>query len=198
MADLGYNFDPEAVPPSDSDFDVIPAGQYDAQITESDVVSTKSGSGRMLKLTWEILSGPFANRKVWQNVNIENQSEKAQEIGQRELANICEATGAGAIRDSQDLHFKPCLVQVGIEPGQGNYPDKNIVKRVRPYQSGAAAPQRQAVARQPAAKAAGGQPSRAQPPAGRPGPASRGPGARPWGNRQQAQQRVAEEAEEAF
>lgn len=195
MADLGYNFDPEAVPPSDSDFDVIPAGQYDAQITESDVVSTKSGSGRMLKLTWEILSGPFANRKVWQNVNIENQSEKAQEIGQRELARICEATGAGAIRDSQDLHFKPCTILVRVE-SQPNYGDTNVVKKVRPYQGAGSAPQQ--AARPPATQPQRGQPGRAQPAnAGRQQPAARGPGARPWGNRQPSQ-RAVEEAEEAF
>lgn len=174
MADLGQTFDPSTVPPDDRDFDLLPNGQYEAQIIESDLVDTKDGTGKLLNLTWEIISGPFANRKVWERVNIQNRSAQAQDIGQRQLASICEATGVGAIRDSQDLHYKPCLIVVGVEKDKsGEYPDKNKVSRVRPLGGGAtaqrqAAPQQQQ--RQPAQQQAEPQQQRA----------AAGGGSRPW------------------
>ena len=50
---------------------------------------------------------------------------------QRELASICEATGAGVIRDSEALHFKPVMIRVAVEKSE-EYGDKNVVKRVKP------------------------------------------------------------------
>lgn len=168
MADLGQTFDPQAVPASDRDFDVIPAGQYQAQIVESEVVDTKARTGKMLKLTWEIMSGQFERRKVFHQINIVNQSAKAQEIGQRELAEICEATGAGVIKNSDALHFKPVMIRIAIEKQEG-FDDKNIVKRVKPMAGNAPA-----AAARPATQPAQ-QPAQAQP-----RPAAAGGGSRPW------------------
>lgn len=180
MAELGQNFDPSAAPPRDRDFDTIPAGQYEAQVVESEVVPTKSGSGMMLKLTWEVITGPFTNRKVFQQINFSNQSAKAQEIGQRELADICEAAGVGPMRDSEVLHFKPLLIRVGIEKQEG-YEDKNVVKRVKPMGGNAPAAsggQRQATP--PAqSRPSQQQPNQAPPPQQRPAAA----GSRPWNSR---------------
>lgn len=160
MGNLGGTFDPSAVPPSE--FDTIPAGSYHAQIIESQVVSTKAGDGKILKLTWEVVAGAFERRKVFENVNIQNSSAKAQEIGQRRLADICEATGVGAISDSDQLHFRPCLIRVAIETDP-NYPDKNVVKSVKAIASGARTPPPTAAsvappASQAQAKAAGSRP----------------------------------------
>lgn len=131
MAQLGATFDPGSVPADDRNFDTIPAGTYQAQIVESSVVDTKKAGGKMLKLTWEVVSGPYERRKFFGQINIVNQSAEAQRIGQRELADICEATGSGAISDSEQLHYKPCSVRIAIEKQEG-FDDKNVVKRVKP------------------------------------------------------------------
>lgn len=183
MADLGQTFDPASVPPDDRDFDVLPSGNYEAQVIESSVAATKAGDGTILKLTWEIISGQFERRKVWQNLNIENPSAEAQGIGQRQLAQVCEATGAGAVRDSEELHFKPCLIVVGIEKDKtGQYQDKNKVNRVKPL-GGAAPPARPAARAAPPAQPAQRQapPQQARQPA-RAAPANGG-ATRPWTNK---------------
>ena len=36
-------------------FDPIPAGKYICQIVESEIKSTKAGTGQQLVLTWEVL-----------------------------------------------------------------------------------------------------------------------------------------------
>lgn len=179
MAQLGQTFDPASAPPSDRDFDVFPAGTYASQIVESEVVKTKSGTGTLLKLTWELLDGPYANRKGWQNINIQNQSQQAQEIGQRQLAQICEAAGVGAIDDSETLHYKPVMVRWGIEKGEGEYSDKNVVKKVTPLNGAATrpaqAPQQQGQTYAGASRGAD-TPAAQQPPPKAAAPA----GGRPW------------------
>lgn len=178
MANLGGTFDPNEVPERDNNFDCLPAGTYDAQITDSEVVPTKAGDGRILKLTWEVIAGPLANRKFFQNLNIQNPSPKAQEIAQRDLADICEATGAGTISDSQDLHYKPCSVRIAIEKSD-NYGDKNVVKRVKPI-GGTVTPMRQSQPDTARQTRNGG--STASQPAQEPQRAAAG-GGRPWGNK---------------
>ena len=53
-------------------FDPIPAGKYICQIVESEIKSTKAGTGQQLVLTWEVLDGEFKGRKVWDRLNISN------------------------------------------------------------------------------------------------------------------------------
>lgn len=183
MADLGYDFDASTVEPDDRNFDPLPAGTYEAMIVDSDVVDTKSSSGRMLKLTWMIVSGEFENRRVWQNVNILNQSEKAQAIGQIQLKAICDAVGVGGVRESSDLHNVICLIQVKIKNDQ-QYGPSNEVGKVQPHGSvqTAPAPRQAAPApqqRQAPAPAAQGRAAAPPPRNAAPAPA----GTRPWGNR---------------
>ena len=135
MADLGGTFDPGAV---SDDREVLPAGDAPAQIFESDLVATKAGNGQMLKLGWEIIGGPLQGRKLWSNVNVQNSSAQAQEIGQRELKRICDAAGTGPIRNSDALHHKPLIISIVIKPaGPGRdgktYDASNEIKGYKPY-----------------------------------------------------------------
>ncbi|KAB1076684.1 DUF669 domain-containing protein [Methylobacterium soli] len=164
MAYLGNTFDPNEVPDDERSFEPMPAGDYNMQIVESDIAQTKAG-GDMLKLTLEVIDGPFANRKVWDNLNIRNSNAVAQGIAQRALADICAATGTGPIEDSEDLHFKPLVVTLKIEPARGEYDARNAVKK---YKARGGQP--------PAAKAAPAQ--RSAPPASN--GATRPAGGRPW------------------
>lgn len=145
-------FNPDSVV---DDRQMIEPGNYVAQIIESSLAQTKSG-GTMLKLTWEIVDGPMAKRRVWENLNIVNANADAQAIAERSLKRICVAVGhAGLLNDSEQLHFKPCEITIAIQPAKGEYGEQNIVKNYKPV--GGAQPTTQAVG------AASG-------------------GARPWGN----------------
>lgn len=133
MAQLGA-FNPAEV---SDDREIIPAGNYLAHIIESDLVDTRSGNGKMLKLTWEILDGPLAKRRVWENLNIVNQNAQAQQIAERSLKRICDAVGyAGVLTDSEHLHFKPCVITVTVRPPSGDYGEQNEVKGYKPANAG--------------------------------------------------------------
>ncbi|AWN43141.1 DUF669 domain-containing protein [Methylobacterium durans] len=174
MAYLGNTFDPADVPEDERSFEPMPEGDYNVQIVESEIAATKNG-GDMLKLTLEVIDGQFANRKVWDNLNIRNSNPTAQQIAQRALADICTATGTGPITDSEDLHFKPFVATLKIEPprtvGDKTYDARNAVKRYKARggqpPAGKAAPQRQSAQSSGAARPSGG-----------------GTGSRPWTARQ--------------
>jgi hypothetical protein len=126
MAFLQFNA--QSVVPQQT-FDPIPAGTYNATITESEVVNTKTGSGQMLKLTWRINEGPFANRLVFDRINIVNQNPKAEEIGQRQLSSLCHVAGVLQLQDTQQLHGIPIGIKVSIRhDATGQYSDSNDVK----------------------------------------------------------------------
>lgn len=160
MANLGMTFDPTEVEPDEGrDYRPIPNGTYVLQVIESDVVDNKNGDGSILKLTMEVYEGEFKGRKIFENLNIINKSQKAQEIAQSQLSALTKAAGISTvITDSQDLHYQPFEAVVGTEPespkpGGGVYPAKNKITRYEFGQSGAPPATKAAPAARPAAAA---------------------------------------------
>lgn len=126
MAEL--SFDATQVQPQ-QEFDLLPAGKYLAQVIDSEVVPTKAGTGQILKLTFEIMDGEHANRRLWARLNIANENAQAQQIGLAQLSALCHAVGATKLTDSLELHEKPVLVTVKVrkaKPGD-TYGDSNDV-----------------------------------------------------------------------
>lgn len=119
-------FDATAVEPQQS-LDPIPAGTYLAQVTESDLRPLKSGNGDGMQLTFEVLDGPFAHRKVWANLNVRHNNESAQRIGQQQLSALCHAAGVLRLADTTQLHNKPVRIRVAIRKDE-QYGDKNEIK----------------------------------------------------------------------
>lgn len=140
MADLGIAFDSSTVKPDEGrDFGLIPTGtKVKAMVMESKVKPTSSG-GSMAELTWLIIEGEHEKRRVWQNITLRNNSEKAQQIGQAQLSAVCHAVGhIGPLHDTGDLHDKPAILTLGIEKGTGGYKDKNTVTKVQSVNGAAA------------------------------------------------------------
>jgi hypothetical protein len=125
MAQLGYEFDAETVEPASSR-DIIPAGDYKAQIVKSEMVATKDGTGQMLVLELEILSPGLEGLRVWDRLNLHNRNATAVEIAQRTLSAICRAVGQNRLTDSEMLHYKPMTIKVNVRPAG---PDRNGVQR---------------------------------------------------------------------
>lgn len=113
MADL-QGFDAHAVEPA-SDFEPIPAGKYQAVITDSEMKPTRAGTGSYLQLTFQVIDGPYANRLLWARLNLDNPNETARKIAQGELSAICRAVGVMAPKDSAELHNLPLVINVRCE-----------------------------------------------------------------------------------
>lgn len=118
MAQLGQAFDPASVPD-----DLVPEKTFFlAQVIASELKATKSGTGQMIVLTWELVGGPFAKKQIFQNINYRNDNATAERIGQRELSEICKAVGIGALQDTNQLHMRPCKVRFKTERSDGFAP----------------------------------------------------------------------------
>lgn len=131
MADLG-GFDATQVAPNS--FDVLPAGEYEAIIVASEVKATSTG-GKMLKLELQILNGEFQNRKVWDNINLWNASDKAVQIARGTLSAICRAVGVMTPKDSAELHNKPLRIKVAVRKSE-EYGEQNQIKAYTPRHNG--------------------------------------------------------------
>lgn len=134
MAQLPAAFNPQA-PGQEGvgDFSAIDPGDYTAQITDSKMKETKNKQGQFLELTWQIMEGDLAGRKLWSRLNLVNPSVQAVEIAQKHLKSICDAVGVpGPISDSQVLHGKPCIIRVVKTAATAQYPEGNDIKNYMP------------------------------------------------------------------
>jgi hypothetical protein len=139
MAQLGGTFDATQVAPREP-MEILPPGDYRAQIIQSEMRATKDGTGQFLWLEMDVIDGPMQGRKIWDRLNLVNRNAQAMDIAQRTLSAICHAVGVLAISDSEQLHFKPMVVAVKTVPRQDN--PSELSNEVKGYKSvnGNAAP----------------------------------------------------------
>jgi len=144
MANLGENFNvDENMDESSGVFDPMPAGWYTAQMVDSELKTTKAGTGEYLEAKLEILGPAFAGRFVWDRFNIKNPNEVAVRIGKGNLSALAKSVGVANLTDSSVLHMKPLQVKLNIKPAQGVYEASNEVKGYKPADG--ASPQAAAV-----------------------------------------------------
>lgn len=135
-----FSFDTGSVEKRESNYELLPAGWYTAQATESEIVPLKSGNGNALKLTFEVISEGFRNRKLWVRLNVRHSNPQAEQIAQQQLRELCESIGLARFNDTSELHYKPVQVKVKIRKDDtGQYEDQNEVSGFKPA-GGMAAP----------------------------------------------------------
>lgn len=115
MAALNTVFDANSVEPS-APMEVIPAGKYLCAIVNSEMRDTKRNDGQYLWMELAVLEGQYANRRLFDRLNLINTNEKASEIASKVLSSICHATGQMMVSDSDQLHNKPMIVTVNVRP----------------------------------------------------------------------------------
>ena len=119
-------------------WDVLPVGEYVAQVVEASIQQPNSGDGYHLALTWKIIEGDYEGRQVWQRITYLHSSEQAQTIGRKTLKDLWVATGVAdeQVDNAEVFLFKPVRIRLGIERDkQGVYPDKNRISRILPLEA---------------------------------------------------------------
>ena len=116
-------------------FAPIPAGEYTAQVVSAEVKSTKSGDGQYIKLRWDITGPTHQGRVVFQNLNVKNQSQKAEELGRAELRSLMLAAGLQSIQDTDQLIGAIATIKVKIRPAENGYEASNDVAKIMPPSS---------------------------------------------------------------
>lgn len=129
MAQINYNVDENDLEQS---VEAVPAGGYIAVIESSEYVSTKENTGKILKLTYQIIDGQMKGRKIFENLNLENKNKQAEQIARRTLNSIGVATGIKEIKDSAMLHNIPMNLDVTVKENP-EYGRQNRIKKHSPY-----------------------------------------------------------------
>ena len=156
MANLGEVFDVEFLPQGKTSFDPIPPGWYTVTIASAEVKATKNGTGQYIAIRYDVTGPTHQGRVIFGNLNIRNQSPKAEEIGRQQLGEICRAICLAKVGDTDQLIGNALSIKVDIEKSE-QYGDKNQVRGFKAIAGGA--PPRAAMAAAPAAA-----PAKAAPP----------------------------------
>jgi hypothetical protein len=145
MADIS-GFNAATVQPTS--FDVLPAGEYDAVIVASELKETTNGDGKYIKFEIQVLNGEYQNRKLWDNLNLWNPSDKAVQIARGTLSAICRAVGVLTPKDTAELHNKPLRVKVKVTKSE-DYGEQNKIASYKSRQAGPPAGPAGTVAQRP-------------------------------------------------
>lgn len=165
MAQL--NFDARTVIPDAGQQDPVPAGWYNVVMDKSEMKPTKDGTGMRLEVQFKIIDGQYANRKIFEGLNLRNTNAVAQEIAYKQLSAIAHAVKVLIVEDSSQLHNIPLKVKVKLKAATGQYEAKNEI--------GAYKDINEVIAPSPAAAAFGAPGAFAAPAAFAPPPAAFGP-----------------------
>ena len=98
-----------------NDFSPLPKGEYMAMVTESQMKVTKAGTGEYLALTMQIIEGKYADRKIWENLNLHNPNEVAEKIARANLKAVSEACGFAELDDTDQLNDIPFILVLDID-----------------------------------------------------------------------------------
>lgn len=164
MAFLGQTFDANELPQGNGgNYDPLPAGWYNANITSAELKPTKDGSGQYIKVRYDITGPSHQGRVVFGNLNIKNASAKAEEIGRQQLGEIMRAIGLAKVTDTDQLIGGSLSIKLDVRAATEQYAAQNEVKGFKAITGSAptfAAPAASPAASAPAAAA----PAKATPP----------------------------------
>jgi len=155
MSNLDEQFSIDDLPVSETSYEPIPAGWYNAKITSAELKNTKVGGGQYIRLRYDVTGPSHQGRVVFGNLNIRNASPEAERIGRQQLGEVMRAIGLARVQDTDQFIGGSLSIKVAIKES-AQYGAQNEVKGFKAIE-GAMAPT-------PAPKAAAPAAAKAAPP----------------------------------
>lgn len=115
MAQLNFKASAITIEERNTSFGPLPAGDYEMMIVKSETKPTKAGTGHYLECEMHVLAGAHSGRRHWERFNLDNPNAQAVKIAQESLARLCNAIGVDEVNDSEDLHDRPFVAEIGID-----------------------------------------------------------------------------------
>ena len=109
-------------------FDSIPAGEYEVDITEVELKTGRNAGSEFLKIRHDIVGPSHQGRVMFQNITVSNQNAQAETIGRQQLNQLQGAAGVSALRSAADLQQfvgKRVIARVVREVDNSQYGDKD-------------------------------------------------------------------------
>ena len=114
---FGGSFRPDEHEPA-KDFEVLAPGKYVVQIEEAELKETKAGNGHYLRIQMVIVDGDHKNRKLWDNINLDNPEPTCVRIGKGELSALSRALGLKELDDEAQLVNGIVVAHVKVKNNQ--------------------------------------------------------------------------------
>jgi hypothetical protein len=115
MASLNFKASAIQIEERTTSYGSLPAGEYEMMVVKSTTKPTKSGNGSYLELEMHIISGEHTGRRHWERLNLDNPSLQTVKIAEEQLARLCMALGLDEVDDSEQMHDKAFVAEVGID-----------------------------------------------------------------------------------
>ena len=113
-------------------FEPIPEQWVIGEVVKSEYKANSNKNGHYLTCQMKVLlPEAYKGRMVFNLMNLDNPNQQAVEIARKELASMCEACGVEELEDSTELHGIPFGMKLGIQPGDANWPPKNVIKQYK-------------------------------------------------------------------
>ena len=120
------DFDATNVEPS-APLDVVPAGKYPCRISQTEIKETKSGTGRYLQLTLDLIEGPFKGTSCSTGSISGTATPRPRRSPSKTLSAICHAVGVLKVRNHEEFRNKVVQVKVTTR-NDPQYGESNEVK----------------------------------------------------------------------
>lgn len=120
-----FQFNAREVEPDAGRVGAIPAGWYKTMVTKTELKPTNDGTGTILAATFQVLEGSYKGAPFFNNFNVQNNSEKAMEIGRKQLSALCHAVGLMEMQDTDQLKSIPFYTRLKLTPAELNE-DKTV------------------------------------------------------------------------
>lgn len=111
-------------------FEVFPKSNYNLVVEECDYEISKSSGKPMWNMRFSIVDGPFANRKLFHYISF---SEKALPMTKAALEVLAPELvetqfNPKKVAEEGTMIGRTATAKVGIQKGEGDYEDKNVIK----------------------------------------------------------------------
>ena len=137
MAKFGFNV-ADVTPDAPVSYDPIPAGEYRLKALEAEEKQNSANTGSYINVKFQVVGGDYDGRFIWNMFNINNQSEKAQQIGRQQLVAWATACGKPDADDTDKLLEKAFMASISIDPAKDGYAAKNRIRAFLFEKAGAA------------------------------------------------------------
>lgn len=123
-----FHFNAREVEPDQGGIGAIPAGWYKTMVTKTELKPTADGGGQLISATIQVLEGTYKGSNFFTNFNVINNSEKAVEIGRKQLSALCHAVNVLDMTDTDQVKNIPFFTRVKLTPAVMDEQDPTKVK----------------------------------------------------------------------
>ena len=119
---------------SADEYPLLAPGEYLLAATSVDLADTRSGTGKLVKVTFTVTEGADAGRLVFENFNVKNPNPEAVRIAMQNIKSWCMACGVPESERVTMTLLKSLINvefvgKVKVSPAKGDYDAQNRIKK---------------------------------------------------------------------